>query len=246
MSRVYKRPPLIEALCEFRFDPGSPWDVTIFGHYYDRVKDEFPQKQQMPQVEMSLGKRQGGMMGEIRETGTRMRFVRPDSAAMVQLAPHLLVVNKLPPYESWGGFKTLILTRLADYQAAVGAMPLKQVGLRYINRFDFSMEGFFVGATFASSEFLPVRLRSATSPFFFRLEMPQGGQDRLLLTMGTIETEFPEQVSVLLDLDYQIVLTTSMDQASLSAYLGRAHDRIEEVFESCLTERLREHFDAEG
>jgi uncharacterized protein (TIGR04255 family) len=245
MGRVYKNPPVVEALCEFHFDQSSPWDVTIFGHYYDRIQKEFHHKRQVPQVEMSLEKRERGMMGEIREKGVRMQFMRPDRSAMVQLAPHLLVVNKLHPYESWRVFKTLILARLANYKEVVSTVLLQQIGLRYINRFDFPLEGFAVGTAFGFSEFLPDRLRQAIAPFFLRLEMPQDKEERLMLTMGSIDSESPDRVSVLLDLDYQIIIAAELDEAVLSEYLDKAHDHIEEVFESCLTDELRERFNRE-
>ncbi len=245
MGQVYKHPPVAEALCEFLFDPGSPWDVTIFGHYYDRVQGEFPDKRQLPQVEMSLARRKGGMTGEIRETGVRMQFVRSDSSAMVQLAPHRLVVNKLPPYESWQVFRSLILDRLADYKAIVGSITLQQVGLRYINRFDFPAEGFSVGSAFGPSDFLPGRLSLAGPPFFLRLEMPHDGGCRLLLTLGTIESEQAGQVSVLLDLDYLLIDSAILDEPMLADSLDKAHACIEEAFESCLTDELRRQFKRE-
>jgi len=166
MGRVYKRPPLIEALCEFHFDPNSPWDVTIFGDYYHHVRDEFPEKRQLPQMEMALEKREGGVISEVRDRGVRMQFLRPDRSALVQLAPHLLVVNQLRPYASWEMFKMLIQARLNDYQSVTDAMPLGQVVLRYINLFECSAEAFSVGAVFNASEFLPDRLMQSGAPFF--------------------------------------------------------------------------------
>lgn len=246
MAKVYENPPVIEALCEIRFDPKSPWDVTIFGHYYDRVSGEFSDKRQMPELEVSLTRRQGGMRGEMRKTGTRMQFVRPDGTAMVQLAPHLLVVNQLSPYETWQAFKQLVVDRLIDYEEVAGPLALMQIGLRYINRFDFPMKGFSVASAFGPSDLLPARLRQATLPFFLRLEIPQNGGERLLLTMGTAESEQVDQVSVVLDLDYRVPIGTRLDAATLTERLDRAHDRIEEAFESCLTEQLRNRFDAEG
>jgi len=246
MGEIYKHPPLVEALCEFQFDASTPWDVTVFGHYYDRVQAEFPTKRQMPRVEMSLSQDQGAIQGEMRETGVRMQFLRPDGSAMVQLAPHLLIVNNLPPYESWQAFKSLILDRLADYGEVVSSTHLRQIGLRYINRFDFPAQGFSVGNAFGNSEFLPARLRQASAPFFLRLEMPQGQQGHLLVTMGTIDSEEPDQVSTLLDLDYRIRIGAALDQCELANHLDSAHDRIEEVFESYLTDELRDRFNKEA
>ncbi|MBN1316582.1 MAG: TIGR04255 family protein [Anaerolineales bacterium] len=245
MGREYRNPPVIEALCEIQFDPSSSWDVTIFGHYYDQIKAEFSQKRQIPQVEMALDKRPGGMRGEIRDAGMRMQFVRPDSSAMIQLAPHLLVVNQLSPYQSWDVFKELILARLADYYRVAGQVLIKGIGLRYINRFDFPQADFRVGNVFGPSEFLPPRLEQAGAPFFIRLEIPQDERERLLLTLGTIEGESDERVSVLLDLDYQSQIDARLEKSVLSAYLEKAHESIEEIFESCLTEALRERFDTE-
>jgi uncharacterized protein (TIGR04255 family) len=44
MPKKYEKPPIIEAVCEFRFSGKSKWDLTIPGLIYDSVKDEYPQK----------------------------------------------------------------------------------------------------------------------------------------------------------------------------------------------------------
>jgi len=44
-GRKYRKPPVVEALCEIYF-AGSNWDETVPGRFYDRVKDNFPVKRQ--------------------------------------------------------------------------------------------------------------------------------------------------------------------------------------------------------
>ena len=157
-----------------------------------------------------------------------------------------MVVNHLVPYETWQAFRRLVLARLGDYEAVAGPIALKQIGLRYINRFSFPLEGFTVASAFAPSELLPARLGEAFVPFVLRLEIPQNATERLQLTMGSVESEQVGQASVVLDLDYLIAGEASLDEAGLINSLDRAHDRIEEAFGSCLTEQLRSRFDAEG
>jgi uncharacterized protein (TIGR04255 family) len=246
MGEVYKKPPAVEALCEFHFDPGSPWDVTVFGHYYDRIGREFSEKRQMPQVTMSMQQRENGVAGEFREAGVRMQFARPDRTALVQLAPHLLVINKLPPYESWGAFRALILACLEEYLAVAGRPPIQRIELRYINRIDFPAAGFTVGDSFGPSEFMPVRLRQAGAPFFLRLEMPGEDQETLTLTMGLVDSQQTDRLAVLLDLSTITLAMGALDAATLPAQLDKAHNKIEEAFESCLTEALRRQFRGEG
>ena len=246
MGGIYRNPPLVEALCEFHFDESRPWDVTVFGHYYDRVRDEFPDKRQQPQVAMSLQQNEGGVRGEFRDSGVRMQFLRPDRTAMVQLAAHLLVVNQLPPYRSWQTFKTLILMQLSNYLEIAPQQTVRQVGLRYINRFEFEAESFSVARHLGLSDFLPARFREATAPFLFRVEMPQSQQERLVLTMGTIEIDQPDRVAILLDLDHQSSTSEGFEVVALKDTLERAHQRIEDAFESFLTDDLRHQFGKGG
>ena len=42
----YKNPSIVEALCEFTFAPETPWDSTIFGRLYERLKENFPQREE--------------------------------------------------------------------------------------------------------------------------------------------------------------------------------------------------------
>ncbi|RMH08650.1 MAG: hypothetical protein D6704_02710 [Nitrospirae bacterium] len=44
-ERRYRKPPVIEALCEIYF-AGSSWDETIPGAFYQQIKDDYPKKQQ--------------------------------------------------------------------------------------------------------------------------------------------------------------------------------------------------------
>jgi uncharacterized protein (TIGR04255 family) len=245
MGRVYRNPPVIEALCEFHFDTNSLWDVTIFGDYYHRVQAEFSGKRQLSQVEVAFEQREKRLDGELRDRGVRMQFFRPDGSAVVQLAPHFLAVNQLRPYRSWKAFKSLILARLSDYRQVVDAASLQRVSLRYVNHFEFLAQAFTIGTVFNPSEFLPAGLMQASAPFLLRLEMPQESTGRLALTMGTMESEQVEQVVVLLDLAVLVADVSGLDDKKLSVVLNKAHDRIEEVFESCLTDKLRAWFDEE-
>jgi len=219
--------------------------VTIFGHYYDRIKDEFPQKRQLKGVEVSVEVGAGTMAQHIREAGMRMQFIRSDESAMVQVAPNLLVVNQLRPYSSWKDFKASVLHRLADYVAIAEPAGIKRVGLRYINRFEFDEVEFDFARLFAASPYLPPGLKDIVGPFFLRVEVPKGETDRLLLTMGTVDPAEESQVAILLDLDHVSLCNLPVEEEVLSAHLDLAHQRVEEAFESCLTAELRERMNRE-
>lgn len=235
---TYPRPPLIEALCEIYFDPGQEWDVTLLGLYYERIKSEFPVKRELRNLEVSVQSGPQQFAQEIREAGVRMQFSRADKTAMVQVAPNLLVVNQLPPYPTWAEFRALIGERLTDYVAVAKPKGLARIGLRYINRFNFAPGEFEFARYFARAKFIPPALFEAAGQFLFRLELAQTEQERLLVTMSSIPIE-PPQASIVLDLDHVSIGSRSPDVAVILAHLDTAHDRIEAVFEDCLTDDLR-------
>jgi uncharacterized protein (TIGR04255 family) len=235
---TYPRPPLIEALCEIYFDPGQEWDVTLLGLYYERVKSGFPGKRELRNLEVSVQSGPEQFAQEIREAGVRMQFVRADKTAMVQVAPNLLVVNQLPPYPSWAEFRALISERVNDYVAVAKPQGLARIGLRYINRFNFTPGKYEFARYFARAKFIPPALFEATGQFLFRLELAQAEQERLLVTMASAATE-PSQASIVLDLDHVSIGSRPPDTTVILAQLDAAHDRIETVFEDCLTDDLR-------
>ncbi len=235
----YKNPRLIEALCEIHFEPGPAWDATLFGLFYERIRDAFPEKRELRNVEVGFQADDRELSQYVREAGVRMRFVRRDNTAMVQVAPNLLVVNQLPPYPNWAEFSQLIRAQFEDYVTIAQPKGLARIGLRYINRFDFAPTEFDFAALFARSTLIPSAVFEGFKPFLFRLEIAQGEQAQLLFTMGTPAVE-AEQVSVVLDLDHVSQVSLRPEAGILMEHLNRAHERIEAVFESCLTDDLRQ------
>ena len=235
----YKNPRLIEALCEIHFEPGPAWDATLFGLFYERIRAAFPEKRELRNVEVSFQAGDRELSQYVREAGVRMQFVRSDNTAMVQVAPNLLAVNQLPPYPNWAAFSQLIRSRFEDYVTVAQPKSIMRLGLRYINRFDFAPAEFDFAALFARSGLIPSAVFEEFKPFRFRLEIAQDEQAQLLFTLGTPTVE-AEQISVVLDLDHVSQFSLQPEASALMEHLNRAHDRIEAVFESCLTDNLRQ------
>jgi len=107
MGRRYTKPPIIEALCELRFEPSLPWDLAIPGLLYEKVKDDFPKRRQVRAFETSVSAGPEGVEQQVR-TADRMQFLREDERALIQVGPDLLAVNHLEPYPTWQEFLPLI------------------------------------------------------------------------------------------------------------------------------------------
>jgi len=94
MGRKYRHPPIIEALCEFRFEPGPPWDLAIPGLVYEKVKEEFPTRRQAKAFEVNVAASPEGVEQRVTTTD-RIHFLRDDEKALIQVDRNLLVVSGL-------------------------------------------------------------------------------------------------------------------------------------------------------
>jgi uncharacterized protein (TIGR04255 family) len=148
MGRKYKNSPIIEALCEFRFEPGLPWDLAIPGLLYEKVRDGFRTRRQVRAFETSVSASPEGVEQQVRAID-RMQFLREDEKALIQVGPNMLAVNHLRPYPTWQEFLPLIRGGFEAYREAAGPEGIQRIGLRYINRIEIpgpgvEMEDYFL------------------------------------------------------------------------------------------------------
>ena len=245
MGRKYSNPPIVEALCEFQFVPSQPWDMTIPGLLYEKIGGEFPVKQQQMGFGIGLQPKEGGIEQRV-EMSQRMQFLRSNKTSLVQVGPDLLTINHLKPYPTWEIFKLLILENLDTYQTVAKPKGFRRIGLRYINRIEFDRETIKLSDYFNYYPFIPGGLPQARDTFNIRVEIPyEEGRDRLLLTFASMIPEQPGVLSLLLDLDYVMVMPERIPIGQTPDWTEKAHITVENAFEACITDKCRSLFGEE-
>ena len=250
MTRRYRQPPLVEVLCEFRFGQDEPWDWTIPGLVYGQIRNDFPNRRE----ERGIAVRVTPDTGQIESLPglSKMIFASNDNLSLVQVAPHFLAMNRLKPYPGWRVFKPTVLKVLRTYLEIAAPSRLERIGVRYINRMEFTEQEFELEKFFNVYPKLPVS--RPLKGFLTRNELTYEEDHAILvLTMGTAanplnssgESTDRSPAAVMLDLDFMIdplfVKLTHAEDA-----LELAHQRIGEVFESCITDKARSSFGEEG
>jgi len=245
MGRKYKNPPIVEALCEFQFVPGQPWDLTITGLFYDKIKDNFPEKQQQTRFGVGFRPTEGGVEQKVEMT-PRMQFRRKDQTALIQSGPNLLVINHLKPYPTWKDFKPMILQNLEIYQDIAKPEGFKRIGLRYINRIEIPEKLVEVTDYFKFYPFIPPDLPQTHGDFNVRIEISyEEDHDKLLLTLGSILSKETDKIAIMLDLDYIMTTPEKIRFKEVKGWIDKAHTAIENAFEACITDKCRNLFKEE-
>jgi uncharacterized protein (TIGR04255 family) len=243
MGKKYKNPPIVEALCEFRFDPSSPWDLAIPGLLYEKVRDEFGKRRLVKAIETSFSGGPTGIEQQVRSSD-RMQFLRDDEKALIQVGPNLLSTNHLKPYPTWQEFFPIIRQAFDAYFQVASPKGLQRVGLRYINRIEIPGKSIELEDYFEFRPFIGPRLPQRFGPFITGIQIPyEDSRDHLRLEIANATVEKPDEVGVMLDLDFFLAQPDGLSMNNVFDWIEVAHSRVEEAFEACITDRLREIFE---
>ena len=234
--------PIIEAICEFQFIPGPPWDMTVPGLIYDKIKNEFPIKKQQKGFAIGFHPKKGEIEHKF-ELAPKIQFWRPDDSAIVQVGPNLLIINQLKPYPKWHTFKPLILNILANYNQTTAPKRFKRILLRYINRFDFNQKTLELSEFFNYYPFIPPGLPQEHGAFNIKVNFVyKEGRDHLLLELTTIPAEQPTKLSIIFDIGYVLLQTELIQIEQAEAWLETAHFEISNAFNASITENCKRLF----
>lgn len=218
MKKHYQNPPLLEALCQFKFQPTENWDGAIAGRFYERVQLEFPKRR----------------CDELSER--HWQFRRSDGSALLQVAPHRLLINQLAPYPSWPKFKQIILSAYRNFLEVAPSQKLASMALRYLNQIDVPGKNIETTRYFRNCP-------ASQSKLFVSAEFPfSEAGDKLFFLLAEHPRSAENSSRFILDLDYRLPAEALLTVDEIETSLLRAHGRIAEFFESSLTDETRRLF----
>ena len=241
MIKKYRNPPIVDAVCEFRFAPDSPWDLAHPGLIYSELQEHYPRRISNPPpqelISISVG---GSAVSPPPPPFQELRFWRQDSEdGVIVVATNRLAIAKYPPYRSCESFLGVIQESYQTYLRVAEPKSLERVGLRYINEFAFDFEPVNLNDFFEYYPHLGPDLpqdyagTQIAMDFLFRDK-----QDRARLLLGVSPVE--GSITVRLDIDYFPTVLSSVPLQETTNWLNYAHSEIGNLFEGCLTDATRE------
>ncbi|MBP9091455.1 TIGR04255 family protein [bacterium] len=245
MKAIYTKSPIIEVVADFQFENPTEWDLMLPGAMYERLKEDFPKRQQISTiggVQITSGP-SGGFQQFIPQN--RMQFLREDGSALVQIGPDIMAINHLQPYKSWeSSFKPILTRGWNCYLDAGGKKTVQGVSLRYINRVQIPNKstGFCQFEDYL--EFRPYTgpaLPKDHGPFMVFVTYPYRDKSDLLTLQLQSENGLADHTTFLLDINYRLQKEMPNNEL-LMDWFEVAHGHINTMFENCLTEKLRDLF----
>lgn len=232
MGEMLKNSPLVEAVCEFLFDPESEWDWTVPGRLFEKIGEEFSERAEVHRLGVTVQQlsRKNTQPPVIESGPERIQLKRSDGSAMVQAGPRQLIINHLRPYQNWDIFCKLISRIYSAYLNVIKSGQISRLGLRYINQIDlagFSSDWKKIISIWPS---FPNKLKRDVATFFQRYELKHDKPEGLLIHQtGLIQSD--DKSMVVLDLDFiSTAVSELVEKDKVTEWLNQAHDRVEESF----------------
>jgi uncharacterized protein (TIGR04255 family) len=244
--RIYKNPPVVEAVCTFTFDADKPWNFTIPGRLYDKVKDAYPEEpEQQVFLQTNLAANPGESTAEVKVEGTSARFAFKNGPKILSVMPHNISVHSLAPYEGWESLKGRACEAFSAFREIVESADLVGVSLRYLNRVYIPERQFSFGEYFTVAQALPpAGFPSNITKFFDRMERAYADAPVTIVFTWASEESAADRLSFLMDFDLQ--RRGEIEPADVPEILEDLRRRERDAFESLIQDSLRGIFDAAG
>ncbi len=246
MVKRYRNSPIVEALCEFQFDTDTPWDLTLPGLIYDKLKFSFPNKEQLPlnlamAITSGLNDQPGNSL-----LLPLMRFLDYEENKLFQLGQNLLTINHLNPYTSWEVFSSLIESVFKTYLEVAKPKSLRHFAMKYINHIEISSLDHNLEHLFHFRPLIPHSLSGNLGPFLIGVNLPyEHSQGTLRLQLGTIDADDVHEIGLRLEITYVFTKPDEIPFENVLREAHMAHQHIASAFEACITDELKNIFGKE-
>lgn len=247
----YAAPPIVEALCQFNFSRALDWSPVLPGLVYEKIRASYPQTPEVQQELQAnvmvpadgLGEAQFNMgQGE-----QRLIFANDQRNRLVLLAPSMLSVNSLPPYEGWPSLHRRTADVIRKTKSELRDLAVTTVSVRYINRVSLP----WVAGTKLQDYFdVPYRVvgpeGSTLDQILLRQESSLGDGSvkgiRTFTRVDSDDSQGPEKRDFVLDLEFVKIFDTPVSFEDALESAGELKILENQEFEGCITDKTRELF----
>ena len=240
MTQSYRRPPIVEAVVEFRLQTQLPRNDL------EKIRDrlDYPFVDEENHIQFRIGQSEADF--SIKGSFNGFKLNSKDLADLVFVRSNSLAVSRLAPYEGWDSFKENALKCWSVWHQVIGHQKLARLGVRYVNRLDIPIDG---TGSIHEEEYLhvspraPLELIPKMNSYAMQLTAPLSSDDcNLNLNSGTVISPLVNHVALSLDIDISREKNLPGQENELWDLLEKMRGHKNRIFEGVITDKSRELF----
>lgn len=243
ISKPYPAPPIIDAIVELRLQ--VPLEQTEQAQILRAISPGYDTHKETREVDVQVRSDDGKIEAVTGPARLVHMLSNLDQNDFCRVEVSKLHWSRLPPYEGWSSFKARILRDLERLPETTGLPRIDRVGVRYRNRIDVPVEA---DGIYHYEDYLSVNI--GLPPFLdpnhgYHWKIEKDFKDRGMaatIMSGTIPSELPGTMAVLLDIDVFVLRDIPQQRDHLMSKLEDMRSLKNELFEVCVTDKARAGF----
>ncbi|VXD11152.1 conserved hypothetical protein [Planktothrix serta PCC 8927] len=238
--RHYSRSPITEAVIDLGVTLPQEAGLETLGGVQTTISTDYPNQEALlfVQEEMKAGTSVGATA-----TQAQIGFgcISSNQKQIIQARLDGFSFSRLAPYENWESFRDEAKRLWNIYQNAIHPTAINRLGVRYINRFDLPLPIKDFKDYLRVFPQVPSDLSESLNGYFIQLQIPKPEVEAiLLLNQAIIPPSGDSVVSVLLDIYLFRICNIPIEKTTLWDILENLHEEIDQIFEACITDEIRE------
>lgn len=236
----YKKPPLQEAIFEAKFS-NEKLDITLPGQFFEKVRNEFPQKNNLDVITFTIGTKPAQMKDLPPVQAPVMQAWNEERTRCLQIGPGIVTAND-KKYLDWENFTKSIELLLNSYFECAQPLKTKKVGFRCINRFLIPENNIIISDYFRIGLALPNSLQ-ASKGFevnFLKIINYKEYEVNAKIKFASESLKPHENgVAFILDIECFTLNDTTTNKHNILEKAATCHYCLKEIFESLLQDKIR-------
>jgi uncharacterized protein (TIGR04255 family) len=243
-TKHYSKAPITEALIDLRVVPLEENSLKVIQGLQQRLSEDYPECEDMIFAQGQFQQIGSNVTATASQSPLGYRFISSDRKKVFQARLDGFTLSQLEPYENWEILRNEAKRLWELYIEVSQPKSVERVAVRYINRLDLPLEP---SHSLDFKDYLRTvpeiseGIAQGLSGYFMQLQIPQSDLDAmLLLNEAIIPSSKDGVVSVLLDIDLSQLASFPIDNDNYWKILDEFRFRKNEIFEACITDKLRE------
>jgi uncharacterized protein (TIGR04255 family) len=244
----FKKPVLIEAICEFYFDylDERKWDKSYSGIILQALQSEYPKFE--PVNETSVGLQinaDGNVSHRLLPPKTKFKYSDNDNNSIFLTENTFAISQNAKSGYTWESFHEKLFVNWEKISKIVGVKSIKRIGLRYINHIPLQKGEPLQKWINVNSDYLS-KFSFESEGYFTSTIQKILNSDNDSLSINLIYTKFHDKDNETLVFDIDRIsnkIIESENKNKLFSVIETLHTKIEDVFFSSITDELDTHME---
>lgn len=238
----YKNPPLIEAVCEFRFGQSTEWGEDLIEKLYPILSENFSNREirVLNNLHVQTTPKHASM--QVQQKPLEV-FWNKEKTMLVQVGFQYLSIHALNPYPSWRKFFPIIQDVYSSIRKFIQVQNFERIGFVYIDKIEIPAKSMKLEDYFHFFPHIGPNLPQNISLFNISCDISfEDNRDNCRMTLGSTISEKRDHLAFLLTTDYFLINQDSINSDNAMEWVSCAHDHIKDLFEGVITDRLKAIF----